>query len=301
MRPSDLEVTHRFAECNGIRMHYVEKGSGPLVVLLHGFPENWWSWRYQIDPLVRAGFRVVAPDQRGYNDTDARPPYDIDTLAEDIRALILALGETRATLISHDWGGAVAWRFAALHPDVCERLIVMNCPHPAVMLRALTQRISQLRRSWYMFFFQLPWLPERTLTRHGARNVARTLRANALDRGRFGDEEIQPFIDGILKPGRASAMIGWYRAAVRDGLRHLGAPVLYPRVRCPTLLIWALEDTALGYDDLVPQTARHVDELEIHAIERCGHFVQQEQPDEVNAAVLDWLARHPVGSTVQRR
>jgi pimeloyl-ACP methyl ester carboxylesterase len=289
MRLSDLEITHRFATVNGIRMHYVEKGTGPLVVLLHGFPENWWSWRYQIDPLVRAGYRVVAPDQRGYNDTDPKSPYDVDTLARDARDLIRAAGAERATVISHDWGGAVAWRLAAMHPEVCERLVVMNCPHPAIMARALTGKPSQMRRSWYMYFFMLPFAPEYLLTRDGGRNVAHMLRAQAIDPSNFGDDEIRPFIDAIRKPGHATAMVNWYRTAMKAGLKQPGTPPHYPVVDCPTLILWALNDKALGYDDLVPGTERYASHLEIRTLDQCGHFLQQEQPDRVNDALLKWL------------
>ena len=152
-----------------MRLHYVEAGEGPLVVLLHGFPEFWWSWRHQIPALAEAGFRVVALDLRGYAQSDAPPrwrDYRMELLAGDVAGLIDALGEERAHVVGHDWGAAVAWMVATLHPERVERLAILNVPHPETMLRTLRTSPQQLRHSWYMFFFQIPWLPE-WLTRRG--------------------------------------------------------------------------------------------------------------------------------------
>jgi len=187
MTPETLGVRHAYADVNGIRMHYVEKGAAgaPLVVMCHGFPEMWWSWRYQIAALTEAGFRVVAPDMRGYNETDAKGPYDIDTLRDDVVALLDHLRAPKAIIVSHDWGGGVAWHLASTRPERVEKLVVMNCPHPAVFMRALIGsrgqiKWSQIKRSWYMFFFQLPFIPEQMLTASAGQGVVRVLRANVL-------------------------------------------------------------------------------------------------------------------------
>ncbi len=290
MRLADLEVTHRFATVNGLGYHYVEKGAGPLVLLLHGFPECWWSWRYQLDALAEAGFRVVAPDQRGYNDTDKQGPYDLDTLAGDIVALLRELGVGRAHVVGHDWGGGVAWHLATYHPETVERLCILNMPHPGKLREAFITRPRprQLRRSWYVFFFQLPFLPEWALTRNDAEAIARMYRASAVDHSRFGDDEIRPFRDAIQKDGAAEAMVGWYRAAIRRAFRTLRRPL--PQVESPTLLLWAMDDLALGFDDLVPGTDRFVKNLRVERIERCGHFLQAEQPELVNQYLIDFLA-----------
>jgi pimeloyl-ACP methyl ester carboxylesterase len=274
-------------------MHYVEDGSGPLVVLLHGFPEFWWSWRHQIEPLVRAGYRVIAPDQRGYNDTDKHGPYDIDTLVSDVCALIDHAGERKAIIVGHDWGGAVAWHLAATRPEHCERLVVMNSPHPVLMGRALTGNLRQMRRSWYFAFFLLPWLPEHWLLRNGAGNVARMMKAAAVDRSRFPREDLDRYREAFLKPGVASAAVGWYRAAMSGVLRVRPDVGGYPLITAPTLLIWAMNDIALGYDDLVPGTEALVSGLRVEKIERCGHFVQNEAPERVNELLLGFLGeRH---------
>jgi epoxide hydrolase 4 len=291
MRLTDLQVTHKSAHVNGVRLEYVEKGEGPLVVLLHGFPESWWSWRYQIDPLVKAGYRVIAPDQRGYAKSDKKGPYDIDTLVADICALIdhVAPRERKAIVVGHDWGGAIAWHLAATRPEHCTRLVVMNCPHPLMMERGL-RSLKQLKKSWYMFFFQLPFLPERMLTKDGARMVAKAFRAGAVDRTNFGDEEIAPIREAALEPGAASGMIGWYRAMMRKTMLDRKKLASYPTIDVPSLLIWAKEDFALGYDELVPGTERFVRSLRIEPIERTGHFVQAENPTAVNALLLPFLA-----------
>jgi epoxide hydrolase 4 len=298
MKLGDLEVTHTFADVGGFKIHYVTKARAdaegpderPVVLLLHGFPEMWWSWRYQIDALDAAGYRVIAPDLRGYNDSDKGGPYDMDTLAADVRALVAWLGVEKVNLVGHDWGGGLAWHVAATMPNIVERLVVLNCPHPAQMQRALTRDLGQLRRSWYMFFFQLPVLPERMLTRDGGRGIGKMYRAMAMDPSNFSDEELAPFIDNVLRPGAASAMLGWYRAAFASSLEMRRKGFKYPTIRAPTMLVWARDDKALGYDALVPGTERFVTDLRVEPIEGCGHFVQSEQPEQVNRALIAFLA-----------
>ena len=290
MKPADLSVTHHFVQLPQLRMHYVEAGEGPLVVLLHGFPENWWSWRHQVQQLADAGYRVIVPDLRGYGETDKQGPYDLDTLAGDVCALIESLGaEKSVRVVGHDWGGGVAWHLATTRPEFCERLVVMNCPHPAIMQRALLgSRLSwaQIKRSWYFFFFLLPFLPEWLLTKDDAKNVARTIAGNSSSREHFSDDELRPFRDGIQRPGAASAMVGWYREAVRDGLRTVFSPKKYAAITAATLLVWGMKDPALGFEELVPGTEEFVPRLKVEQIPDAGHFVHAERPDPVNAALI---------------
>ncbi len=255
----------------------------------------WWSWRYQIRALTEAGYRVVAPDLRGYNETDAKGPYDIDTLRDDVIALLDHLGAEKAIIVAHDWGGAVAWHLASTRQARCSRLVVMNCPHPVIFAHALRSRWSQAKRSWYMFFFQLPILPELALTRGGRKGATKALASLAIDKTNFGAQELAPFAAAVCKPGRASAMVGWYRArpsaaARRRARRAEGAPILREDHN-PHAALVGLADTALGYEDVVPGTERYVRALEIQTIPNCGHFVQQEQPREVNRRLLEFLAR----------
>jgi pimeloyl-ACP methyl ester carboxylesterase len=292
MKLADLSVTHHFVDLPRLRLHFVEKGEGPLVVLLHGFPEMWWSWRYQIDTLASAGFRVVVPDQRGYGETDKHGPYDLDTLAGDVCHLIEHLGvERRVRVVGHDWGGAVAWHLAAHRPEFCERLAVLNCPHPAVMRQALLNGLSwgQVKRSWYMFFFQLPFLPEYFLTRNDAELMPRTLKAASVTRAHWTPDDVRPFRDAIQRPGAATAMVGWYREAVRSGFRRPFSPPRYPPITCDATLIWGQRDPALDYDRLVPGTERYAPKLRIVPIADAGHFVHSEAPEPVNRALIDFL------------
>ncbi len=291
MTPAELQVAHHFVDLPGLRMHYVERGEGPVVVLLHGFPESWWSWRYQIAPLADAGYRVIVPDLRGYGETERQGPYDLDTIVGDVTALIESLGaERRVKVVGHDWGGATAWHLAAHRPEFCERVAVLNCPHPAILREKLVTRPSlrQLRRSWYIFFFQIPALPEFLLTRNDAGEVVRMLRGVSVDRSHFSADELRPFRDGIQQPGAATAMVGWYRDAVRRGFR---AP-RYPTITCPTLLLWGADDRALSYDDLVPGTERHAPRVVIEQILHAGHYVHAERPEQVNPKLLAFLGEH---------
>ena len=287
----DFEIpglTHQYATVNGIRMHWAEQGSGPLVVLLHGFPEFWYSWRHQMPALAAAGFRVVAPDQRGYNLTE-KPhgiaAYGIDHLVADVAALIGALGEVRAAIVGHDWGGGVAWSFAARHPELTRRLAVLNCPHPAAMQRALRRDPRQMLRSWYILFFQLPKLPELALRAQNYRAIEQALRGMALQPGTFSDEDIRAYKSAAAQPGALSAAINWYRAAAREFRR---TPPL-PKITLPTLLIWATQDRALGVE-LTHGMARWVDDLTLRYIPRTSHWVQQERPEVVNRLLLDFLS-----------
>ena len=300
MRPSELEVTHHFVQLPHLRMHYVEAGQGPLVILLHGFPENWWSWRYQLQPLADAGFRVIAPELRGNGDTDKQVPYDLDTNVADVCNLIESLGaERRVVIIGHDWGGAVAWHLASTRPEFCERLVVLNCPHPVLMQRALLGKrlsLKQLRRSWYFFFFLLPVVPEWVLTRKDAAATRKTIASASIDRSHFTEDELRPFRDGIQRPGAASAMIGWYRAAVVDGFRRVLSPKKYQAITQKTLLVWGLEDPALDFDVLVPGTEEFVPNLQFAQIPGAGHFVHAERPEVVNPALLEFLRRPNVSA-----
>jgi ribosomal protein L7/L12 len=286
MLPSELSVEHRTVRANGLLHHYVEAGAGPLVLLLHGFPENWWAWRYQIRPLAEAGFRVVAPDLRGYNDTGKEGPYDLDTLGTDVCELIRALGAERAHLVGHDWGGAVAWHVASMRPMYADKIAVLNCPHPAVMTEALKTSWRQLRRSWYMFFFQLPLLPEYALLRSTA---SRFVHMYAKDGLMFSEEEVRPFVEGLRKPGAAKAMLGWYRAAFRGAVKRRGGPA-YPRIDDYVLLLWGKKDLALFYDDVVPGTERYAPKLDIEVFESGGHFLNATQPERVNEALVEFFS-----------
>jgi pimeloyl-ACP methyl ester carboxylesterase len=277
------ELHHDFARVNGIRMHYVTAGSGPLLLLLHGFPDFWFSWRRQI-PALAGRFTVVAPDQRGYNESD-KPGwgYSVDVLVADIMELIAALGHERAMLLGHDWGGAVAWAAAIARPQRVARLAVINSPHPASFAEQLRRNPRQMARSAYMGFFALPLLPELALSAGNYAVIERELRRD-LPGGAISEAEIAAYKDAIGKPGALTAALGWYRAAARQGPRGLFAGTGM-RCQVPTLQIWGDRDPYLG-PELYADTGRFAPDLTSLPIPGAGHWAHQWAPAQVNAALL---------------
>jgi pimeloyl-ACP methyl ester carboxylesterase len=270
----------------GLRTHAAVAGprEGPLLVLLHGFPEFWYSWRHQIGTLARSGFRVVVPDQRGYNLTEMTPPYDIATVTGDAAGLIRACGRERAFVAGHDWGAAVAWTLAALHPKCVERLAVLNVPHPAVMRRALSGRnLRQMRRSAYIFLFQLPRLPEWLLSRNDFALLCWLLRASSR-RGTFTDEDMGRYREAWSRPGALSASIGWYRALVRTILAG-GRTLRVGRVSVPTLILWGERDAALGVE-LAEQSTAWLDSGSLVRFPNATHWVHEDLPEEITRRLL---------------
>ena len=276
---------HRDIMTNGIRMHYVTQGNGPLIVFLHGFPEFWYSWRYQMPFLAELGYTVVAPDLRGYNDTDKpRTGYDVPTLVGDIAGLIKGLGQEKAVIVGHDWGGALAWAFAMSYPQMTERLIVMNAPHPQAMQRAF-RTLKQLRKSWYMFAFQLPWLPENALLRNNAYEIGRMLKGAAVQKSAFPNEVLATYQEAMSKPGAMTAALNYYRQLFRHPLRSAKN---YTSIGVPTLLIWGEQDIALGIE-LTYDLEQWVPNIQIKRIPDSGHWVQQEKPELVNTLMAEFL------------
>ena len=277
--PGDLQ--HHVADVNGIRMHYVTAGRGEPVIFVHGFPESWYSWRHQIAALA-PHYRVIAPDLRGYNETENAGPYDTGTLQDDLLALIETTGGGPVHLVGHDWGGAIAWLVAMNRPDVLRTLTVCNLPHPVLFARGV-RRPRQMLRSWYIAFFQLPWLPERIMALRNYQLLARGI-IRQCQPGTFTREDIKTFLAGWRRQG-LNGGINWYRAVVRNP-QPLPNPV--PRVTTPTLLLWGEDDRFLG-KELTYGTDAYVDQLSTVYLPGVSHWVQQEAPDEVNAALLNHL------------
>jgi epoxide hydrolase 4 len=282
-------VATRYVELPEVRLHVAEAGppDGSPVVLLHGFPEFWWGWRRQLPVLADAGFRVIAPDQRGYH-LSSKPrtlsAYCLDRLAEDLIALLDAHGMEHGRVVGHDWGGAVAWWAALRFPERIERLAILNCPHPAVMRRALLRDWEQRRRSGYMLYFQLPWLPERKLAASGYRGLTAVFRRSSR-RGTFTERELDRYAAAAAVPGALTGMLAWYRAALRRPPRRLASSRVEPR----TLLLWGLEDVALG-PALVDASAQRCRQVDVVRIPDAGHWVQHEAAEEVNARLIEFLA-----------
>ncbi len=279
----------KFIPTNGVQLHTIIAGPahGPLVILLHGFPEFWYSWRHQIAPLADAGYRVLAPDQRGYN-LSTKPKglgaYRLEELAQDIVGLIAAEGREQAHIVGHDWGGVVAWWLALQHAPRVTKLAVLNAPHPFVMRQHLQSSLTQLRKSWYFFFFQLPFLPEQRMRADNWSIGVRALRATAR-RGTFSEEDIEQYRQAWSQPGVATGMINWYRAM----LRRRASLRFDPRVRVPTLLLWGARDRFLSRE-LAQPSIDLCDHGQLVLLEEASHGVQHEEPQRVNEALVKFFA-----------
>jgi pimeloyl-ACP methyl ester carboxylesterase len=268
-----------------VKLHVVSDGDGAPVLLLHGFPESWWTWRHQIAALAGAGFCAIAPDQRGYGQSD-KPrgvsSYQVDKLLGDLDGLLDALGHRRVTVVGHDWGGALAWSYAALRPERVAKLVIMNSPHPTLFMQRYLWRLAQLRKSWYMFFFILPSLPERWVLRRGF--IERILKSAAVNRDAISGELVARYDAEFRRPGVATAAINWYRAAMTSRRAPL------PKINAPTKIIWGAGDPVLG-PELLDGIEEWVADVSIHLVPGAGHWVESEAPDEVNRELIAFLRR----------
>lgn len=284
----NFKLEETFIMTNGIRLHTVMAGpqSGIPVILLHGFPDYWRGWLKQIPALVEVGCRVVVPDQRGYNLSD-KPKgvksYEVYTLVEDTIGLIDALGYEKVNLVGHDWGAAVGWVLANKYPERLHRLSIMNVPHPAVMRRFLMRDFEQIRRSWYVFFFQLPWLPEAGMRADNWRGGERALRGSGKVHT-FTNEDIEKYKEAWSQPGAMTAMINWYRAVIR----FQPAVPKDPRIKVPTLMMWGMKDFALSHRMARP-SMDYVDKGNLIFFPEATHWVQLDAAEEVNHYLIDFL------------
>ena len=281
-----------YANVNNIRLHYVTVGKGKLMMFLHGFPEFWYGWRHQIESLVEAGFRVLVPDQRGYNLSDkpaGLEAYRISTLARDVIGLIDAAGRKKVSLVGHDWGAAVAWYVASRYPERLQKLAILNVPHPQVMVDTLLGSPRQMLKSWYIFFFQMPRLPEWILSRRKFALMRRMMYASA-NPGTFSESDLDQYVQAWSQPGALTAMLNWYRAMFRGNLRVLrqsGRNRATP-ITVPTLMLWGEKDIALSRDMARPSIDL-CDQGELVFFENASHWVQHDEAERVTALLLDFL------------
>jgi pimeloyl-ACP methyl ester carboxylesterase len=288
MADSDISgIRDGYADIGDIKLHYVEAGEGSLIVLLHGFPEFWYGWRKQIKPLAEAGFRVVAPDLRGYN-LSSRPKsvkaYDTEPLVNDIRGLIQQLGHESAMVVGHDWGGTVAWATAMSHPEVVDRLAILNAAHPRKLSQGL-HHPGQLRKSWYFFFFALPELPESVVHANNWHFFRHFL--HDADPA-FTPDEIDRYIEAWSQKDAATGMINYYRASLRKSPKRAEAE-LHP-IKTPTLVIWGQRDSYLGPELAEPE---HDDVPNLDRVERlpnASHWVHHDEAERVNQLLIDFFA-----------
>jgi pimeloyl-ACP methyl ester carboxylesterase len=289
-------LSYEIMTVNGIELEVAVANRGGergLSLLVHGFPELAFSWRFQIPMLAAAGYEVWAPNTRGYR-RSAKPSqvsdYAMDELLADLGALIDLSGRSKVTLIGHDWGAAQAWMFAIRKVRPLERLVIMNVPHPACMQREL-RRFRQLRKSWYILFFQIPKLPEWVLTRKEAKGIGDAFTRSAVDASRFPPPVVDEYRHAALRDGAMTAMLNYYRAAVRGARRARGEEL--PVIDTPTLMIWGEEDVALS-KETTEGTDEHVENLTLRFLPGVSHWVQQEAPETVNAMLGAWLDDQPV-------
>lgn len=282
-------IVHQTIVINGIRLHLVTGGdpNAPLVLLLHGFPEYWYGWRYQIDPLIQAGYRVVVPDQRGYNLSE-KPrelhEYTIAKLIGDAEGLIDWAGAEKATVIGHDWGAIVAWWLAILRPERVHQLAILNVPHPYLFAKTIKTDLRQTLRSWYTLFFQIPNLPEWTISLGRGQFFANTLKMTA-NPNTFSDADIEDYRRTWMQPDAIRSMLMWYRA-------YAQLPPQFPpdkRIQLPVRMIWGVKDIAL-IEEMAQASIELCDQGELFKLPDATHWVQHDQPARVNQLLLEFLA-----------
>ncbi len=296
--PPPCEIHHRFVRVNGVHLHYVEaypatssssqSSSSKLLFLLHGFPEFWYSWRRQIPALAASGFRVLAPDMRGYNLSD-KPPgiaaYRMQALLGDVIGLIAHAGAQRAAVAGHDWGGVIAWHLAMYYPQVVEKLIILNAPHPAAYRREM-RSLRQLLKSWYVFFFQVPALPELLLRIGDFDWLGRMMRYQPVHPEAFGPDDVRRYKQAMARPGALTAALNYYRAFLRYRKQCKRSKVV--PIQVPVLLLWGERDLYLN-THLTEGLTPWVPNLSVVRFPDCSHWVQNDVPDRVNRFMIDFL------------
>lgn len=281
-----MAIEHRMIKTNGIQLHCAMDGpeNGVPVFLLHGFPDFWYGWRHQIAFLSSQGYRVIAPDQRGYNTSekpDGVAAYNIDQLAADVVGLLDSFQYEKAFLVGHDWGGMVAWRAVARYPLRFHKVAILNVPHPSVLKQEIRSNWRQKRKSWYIFFFQLPWLPEQ-VGRFANWSILTSSLKRSSRADTFSADDFRMYKEAWLQPGAFHAMIQWYRALLKTRAERLPNR----RVTIPLLMLWGAQDHYLGREMIQPSMDL-CDQGSVKIFEDTSHWIQHEQPDRVNQLLLE--------------
>jgi len=283
-----MNIEESFVKTNGIRLHVMQAGpsDGKPVVLLHGFPEFWYGWNNQMNVLAEAGFRVIVPDQRGYNLSDKPKGVEAYSLAEltaDITGLLDALGHDKAYLAGHDWGAAVAWTLAIVRPERFHKLAILNVPHPRVMSDTVRRDPRQMLKSWYIGFFQFPWIPEAALGARNAAGLARLLRASS-HADTFSAADLDEYHLAWSQPSALTGMVNWYRAI----LRYPPRLTRDARVKIPTLMMWGAQDVALARGMARP-SIDYCDDGKLVFFEDATHWVQHDRAADVSALLVEFF------------
>ena len=284
------ELEHHFASVNQVNLHYVKQGEGDkLVILLHGWPEFWYSWRYQL-PRLSEKYTVVAPDLRGFNLSD-KPQgienYRTGLVIKDIKELVEHLGFKKCYVVGHDWGGAVAWHLATAYPDIVEKLTILNCPHPQLLIDSLLHlNLKQLRRSWYMIGFQIPELPELILSQILRKFYEMNMKGWLYNPQNMTEKDLDLYVQAMREKDALTTSINYYRAGLRLGIDQ---DLQKKKVQVPVRVIWGKNDKALGVelnDDLDKVVEA---EHEVIFLDRCSHWTQIDQPERVTELILEFL------------
>ncbi len=282
-------MKHEYGDVNGIRIHYVAEGDGPLLLLLHGFPQFWWAWR-KIIPQLSNNFKVVVPDLRGYGGTD-KPQnvsdYKLSTMADDVVGLIKHLGYSQAFIAGHDWGGAIGWELALTHPKIVEKLVTINAPHPAKFAKAIRSNYKQMGRSWYMFFAQIPKLPEYLIGLRTDKFLKGIFRGQAVNKEVFPNDVLQRYTDEYNKPGVIPASMNYYRAAFRNA----NSPSSKLPISVPTLIIWGEQDTALSKELTFDMDKFFSAPFKIEYLPDSSHWVLDDKPDKVAELLNNFFSK----------
>ncbi len=279
----DAGAGERRVEANGLTFRVVDRGSGPVVLLLHGWPDSSYLWRYQIPALVDAGFRVIAPDLRGFGQSD-RPveveAYSLRNVIGDIKGILAALGVERMNLVGHDWGAAVAWQFAMAFPEQVERLVALSVGYPGA---ARHDGLAQWQKRWYMLWFLFPGVAETALPRNDWALFREFLQS--------GQGDLDHYIQDLSRPGALIASLNWYRANIKPASIGASGPVSFTPIRCPTMGIWSSNDFALS-ESQMQHSGEHIEgPWRYERIEGIGHWIPVAAPGQLNSLLLDFLGK----------
>ena len=283
-----MDLRERFIETNGVKLHVMEAGpeDGPMILFLHGFPEFWWAWRKQLPYFADKGYRVVAPDQRGYNLSD-KPEgvaaYNIDKLAKDMIGLLDAYGQKQVYLVGHDWGASVSWWLALKYPDRFRKLVILNVPHPKIMAKNVFTNTAQMQRSWYIFFFQIPGAVDR-LAAAGDYEWVLQLITTSANPGTFSPAELEEYRKAFRQPGAFTAMVNWYRAMIQTQ----SEPPRSFDVTVPMIFMWGEEDVAM-LTEMADQSMRYCKQGRLIKLPGVSHWIQHEAADKVNAQIAEFF------------
>lgn len=289
-------VEKQFVRAGNLQFHVITAGpeDGEPLLLLHGFPEFWYGWRKQIPYFADQGYRVIVPDQRGYNLSDKPADvssYNIDLLATDVRNLLDTFAIEKVNLVGHDWGALVAWWTAILYPDRLKKLGILNVPHPVAGADVIRNSPAQLLRSGYIFFFNLPIIPENVLAFNNFDALIRALKESSTE-GAFTEGDFEQYRLAWSQRDALSSMLNWYRALLRSSLNNQWEQARDLRISTPTLMLWGEQDVALG-KELAQPSIEMCDDGELVFFPKASHWVQHDDPQGVNRLLHDFLQRQP--------